>query len=86
MAAEILMGTRSKRSHQVNAALWRILVGCLGLYPTLLLVLSFLAPLTRDLSFPLMVLVEVVVLVPFTQLISFPLAGWLVGRLRQINQ
>ena len=66
MAAETLMNTRSKRSHPVNAGLWRILLGWLGFYPTLLLVLSFLAP--------------------FTQLISFPLAGWLVGRLRQINQ
>ena len=79
------MHTRSKRSHQINAAFWRVLVGCLGLYPTLLLVLSILAPLTRDLSFPVMVLVEVLVLVPITQLVSFPLAGWLVARLRRIN-
>jgi antibiotic biosynthesis monooxygenase (ABM) superfamily enzyme len=51
---------------------WRAVVGCLGLYPTRVLVLSVLAPLTRDLSFPVMVLV------PVTQLISFPLAGgWL---------
>ena len=75
----------SKRSHKINAMFWRVVVGCLGLYPTLLLVLSVLAPLTRDLSFPVMVLVEVLVLVPVTQLISFPLAGWLVARLRRID-
>ncbi len=80
LAAESFMTTRSKDLG------WRILVGCLGLYPTLLLVLSLLGPLTHDLSFPLMVLVEVVVWVPFTQIISFPLAGWLVSRLRRINQ
>lgn len=79
------MHARSKRSHQINAVFWRVLVGCLGLYLTLLLVLSILAPLTRDLSFPVMVLVEVLVLVPITQLVSFPLAGWLVARLRRIN-
>ncbi|HBN9703312.1 TPA: hypothetical protein ACPIBI_004743 [Pseudomonas aeruginosa] len=64
-------------------ALKRILVGYLGLYPTLLVVLSVLAPFTRHLSFPLMVLVEVLVLVPITQLFSFPLAGWLVARVRR---
>ncbi|WP_341304450.1 hypothetical protein [Pseudomonas sp. TMP25] len=61
-------------------------VGCLERYPALLLVLSVLGPLIQGLSFPLMVLVEVVALLPFTPLIAFPLAGWLVARLRQINQ
>lgn len=75
----------SKHSHTVNAAFWRVVVGYLGLYPTLLLVLHLLSPITHDLSFPLTVLVEVGVLVPITQLFSFPLAGWLVARLRRVS-
>lgn len=78
------MNSLSNMSHKLHSAFWRVVVGCIGLYPTLLLVLSLLGPLTRNLSFPLMVLVEVVVLVPVTQLVSFPLAGWLVSRLRRI--
>ncbi len=75
----------SKHSHTVNSAFWRVVVGYLGLYPTLLLVLHLLSPITHDLSFPLTVLVEVGVLVPITQLFSFPLAGWLVARLRRVS-
>jgi antibiotic biosynthesis monooxygenase (ABM) superfamily enzyme len=63
-----------------ESATRRILVGYLGLYPTLLLVLTLLAPVTHDLSFPLMVLVEVAILVPVTQLVSFPLIRWLLSR------
>ena len=59
-----------------KALMTRILVGYLGLYPTLLLVLTLLKPITHHQSFPMMVLIEVIVLVPVTQLISFPLAGW----------
>ncbi|WP_339772143.1 hypothetical protein [uncultured Paraglaciecola sp.] len=77
------MGKHSKVSHKFDSALKRILVGCLGLYPTLILVLSILGPITRDLSFPLVVLVEVVVLVPLTQLVSFPLAGRVVSFLEK---
>lgn len=65
-----------------KALMTRILVGYLGLYPTLLLVLTLLKPITHHQSFPMMVLIEVIVLVPVTQLISFPLAGWLITRLK----
>lgn len=63
-----------------DSAAKRILIGYLGLYPTLLLVLTLLGPVTHDLSFPFMVLVEVAVLVPVTQLVSFPLVRWLISR------
>jgi antibiotic biosynthesis monooxygenase (ABM) superfamily enzyme len=66
-----------------DSAARRILVGYLGLYPTLLLVLTLLGPVTHHLSFPLMVLVEVAVLVPVTQLVSFPLIRWLLSRLER---
>ena len=49
-----------------KALLTRILVGYLGLYPTLLLVLTLLKPITEHQSFPMMVLIEVIVLVPVT--------------------
>jgi len=65
-----------------KALMTRILVGYLGLYPTLLLVLTLLKPITEHQSFPMMVLIEVIVLVPVTQLISFPLAGWLITQLK----
>ncbi len=63
----------------------RILVGYLGLYPTLLLVLTLLKPITEHQSFPMMVLIEVIVLVPVTQLISFTLAGWLITQLKNFK-
>ena len=63
----------------------RILVGYLGLYPTLLLVLTLLKPITQPQSFPMMVFIEVIVLVPVTQLISFPLAGWLITQLKNLK-
>ena len=47
-----------------KALMTRILVGYLGLYPTLLLVLTLLKPITEHQSFPMMVLIEVIVLVP----------------------
>ena len=68
-----------------KALLTRILVGYLGLYPTLLLVLTLLKPITQHQSFPMMVLIEVIVLVPVTQLISFPLAGWLITQLKKFK-
>ena len=68
-----------------KALLTRILVGYLGLYPTLLLVLTFLKPITQHQSFPMMVFIEVIVLVPVTQLISFPLAGWLITQLKNLK-
>lgn len=70
-------------AHRLISVRRRILVGYIGLYPTLLLVLTILAPLTKDLSFPVVVLIEVVILVPLTQLVSFPLAGWLVAHLQR---
>ncbi|KWR80385.1 hypothetical protein ACNFIA_30135 [Pseudomonas sp. NY15437] len=77
------MQSRNSSGLRSVPALKRILVGYLGLYPTLLVVLSILTPFTRHLSFPLTVLVEVLVLVPITQLLSYPLAGWLVARVRR---
>ncbi|MBH0085966.1 hypothetical protein I6E84_07010 [Psychrobacter sp. SCQQ22] len=61
----------------------RILVGYVGLYPTLLIVLTLLKPLTQGLSLPVVVLIEAIILVPLTQLVSFPLAGKLVDILRR---
>ncbi len=57
----------------------RILIGYIGLFPTLYLILKLLDPVTSHMSFPVGVLVEVLVIVPVTQLVSFPLAGKLVG-------
>lgn len=77
------MNWRKNPPHQQGSMLGRILVGYLGLYPTLLVVLSLLNPFTRHLSFPVMVLVEVMVLVPITQLLSYPIAGWVVERIQR---
>ncbi|EXB38345.1 hypothetical protein J544_3845, partial [Acinetobacter baumannii 1461963] len=48
-------------------------------------VLTLLKPITQHQSFPMMVLIEVIVLVPVTQLISFPLAGWLITQLKNFK-
>ena len=64
-----------------KALMTRILVGYLGLYP----ILTLLKPITQHQSFPMMVLIEVIVLVPVTQLISFPLAGWLITQLKNFK-
>ena len=61
----------------------RILVGYVGLYPTLLIVLTLLKPVTQGLSLPVVVLIETIILVPLTQLVSFPLAGKLIDMLRK---
>ncbi|WP_025652891.1 MULTISPECIES: hypothetical protein [unclassified Psychrobacter] len=61
----------------------RILIGYVGLYPTLLIVLTLLKPVTQGLSLPVVVLIETIILVPLTQLVSFPLAGWVIERLRR---
>ena len=61
----------------------RILVGYVGLYPTLLIVLTLLKPMTQGLSLPVVVLIETIILVPLTQLVSFPLAGKLIDMLRK---
>ncbi|MBH0006116.1 hypothetical protein [Psychrobacter sp. SWN149] len=61
----------------------RILVGYVGLYPTLLIVLTLLKPVTQGLSLPVVVLIEAIILVPLTQLVSFPLAGKLIDMLRK---
>ncbi|WP_435980539.1 hypothetical protein [Psychrobacter sp. DM4] len=70
-------------SKNLEDRLIRILVGYVGLYPTLLIVLTLLKPITYDLSLPVVVLIETIILVPLTQMISFPLAGWLIKRLRK---
>ncbi|MBH0095406.1 hypothetical protein I6E61_03285 [Psychrobacter sp. NZS113] len=61
----------------------RILVGYVGLYPTLLIALTLLKPMTQGLSLPVVVLIETIILVPLTQLVSFPLAGKLIDMLRR---
>ena len=61
----------------------RILVGYVGLYPTLLIVLTLLKPMTQGLSLPVVVLIETIIIVPLTQLVSFPLAGKLIDMLRK---
>jgi len=61
----------------------RILIGYVGLYPTLLIVLTLLKPVTQGLSLPVVVFIETIIIVPLTQLVSFPLAGWVVERLRR---
>jgi len=53
----------------------RLVVGWIALYPTLLVILFLLGGITRHLSMPLATLVEVIVIVPVTQLITFPIAG-----------
>ena len=61
----------------------RILVGYVGLYPTLLIVLTLLKPITQGLNLPVVVLIETIILVPLTQMVSFPLAGKLIDMLRK---
>ena len=53
----------------------RLVVGWIALYPTLLVILFLLGGITRHLSMPLATLVEVIVIVPVTQLIAYPIAG-----------
>jgi antibiotic biosynthesis monooxygenase (ABM) superfamily enzyme len=53
----------------------RLVVGWIALYPTLLIILFLLGGITRHLSMPLATLLEVIVIVPVTQLISYPIAG-----------
>ena len=53
----------------------RLVVGWIALYPTLLSILFLLGGITRHLSMPLATLVEVIVIVPVTQLIAYPIAG-----------
>jgi antibiotic biosynthesis monooxygenase (ABM) superfamily enzyme len=67
---------------QIKNRLRQILIGYIGLFPTLLIVLSVLKPVTKDLSFPMVVLIETIILVPLTQMVAFPLAGWLFNRIR----
>lgn len=59
----------------------RILIGYIGLFPTLYLILKLLDPVTDHMAFLPGVLLEVLVIVPVTQLVSFPLAGKLVAKL-----
>ena len=53
----------------------RLVVGWIALYATLLIILFLLGGITRHLSMPLATLLEVIVIVPVTQLISYPIAG-----------
>jgi antibiotic biosynthesis monooxygenase (ABM) superfamily enzyme len=53
----------------------RLVVGWIALYPTLIIVLFLLRGVTQHLSMPMAILIEVIVIVPVTQLISFPIAG-----------
>jgi len=53
----------------------RLLVGWIALYPTLLVILFLLGGITHHLSMPLATLVEVIVIVPVTQLIAYPISG-----------
>lgn len=53
----------------------RLVVGWIALYPTLLVILFLLGEVTRNISMPLATLVEVIVIVPVTQLIAYPIAG-----------
>ncbi|MGB2833704.1 MAG: hypothetical protein WBC07_12190 [Methylotenera sp.] len=53
----------------------RLVVGWIALYPTLVVILFLLGGITRHLPMPLATLVEVIVIVPVTQLITFPIAG-----------
>jgi hypothetical protein len=75
----------SKMTHKFKSIRDRILVGYLGLFPTLLLVLAVLDPITHHLNFSMKVLIEVIVLVPVTQLMSYPLAGWFYARLKSLK-
>jgi antibiotic biosynthesis monooxygenase (ABM) superfamily enzyme len=53
----------------------RLVVGWIALYPTLPVILFLLGGITRHLSMPLATLVEVIVFVPVTQLIAYPISG-----------
>lgn len=53
----------------------RLVVGWIALYPTLLVIQFLLGGITRYLSMPLATLLEVIVIVPITQLIAYPIAG-----------
>jgi antibiotic biosynthesis monooxygenase (ABM) superfamily enzyme len=53
----------------------RLVVGWIALYPTLLIILFLLGGITHHLSMPLATLVEVIVIVPVTQLVAYPIAG-----------
>ncbi|HEY3301235.1 MAG TPA: hypothetical protein VGJ90_10715 [Methylophilaceae bacterium] len=53
----------------------RLIVGWIALYPTLLIILYLLRGITHHLSMPLATLVEVLVIVPVTQLIVYPITG-----------
>ena len=87
MALFLFINLIISRYHIMNKnskdRLIRILVGYVGLYPTLLIVLTLLKPVIQGLSLPVVVLIETIILVPLTQLVSFPLAGWLIERLRR---
>lgn len=87
MALFLFINLIISRYHIMNKnskdRLIRILVGYVGLYPTLLIVLTLLKPVIQGLSLPVVVLIETIILVPLTQLVSFPLAGWVIERLRR---
>jgi antibiotic biosynthesis monooxygenase (ABM) superfamily enzyme len=53
----------------------RLVVGWIALYPTLLVILFLLGGITHGLSMPLATLIEVIAIVPVTQLIAYPIAG-----------
>jgi antibiotic biosynthesis monooxygenase (ABM) superfamily enzyme len=53
----------------------QVVVGWIALYPTLLAILFLLNGITNNLSMPLATLVEVIVIVPVTQLMVYPIAG-----------
>jgi antibiotic biosynthesis monooxygenase (ABM) superfamily enzyme len=59
----------------------RILIGYIGLFPTLYIILKLLDPITSHMAFLPGVLLEVLVIVPVTQLVSFPLAAKFVAKL-----
>jgi antibiotic biosynthesis monooxygenase (ABM) superfamily enzyme len=61
---------RILKKHQMK----RLIVGWIALYPTLLIIVYGLSGITRQLSMPLATLVEVIVIVPVTQLIVYPIA------------
>jgi antibiotic biosynthesis monooxygenase (ABM) superfamily enzyme len=58
------------KKHQMK----RLIVGWIALYPTLLIILYLLGGITRHLLMPVATLLEVIVIVPVTQLIVYPIA------------
>lgn len=58
----------------------RLIVGWVALYPTLIIVLYLLHGVTHALSMPLATLIEVIVIVPVTQWLVYPLAGHVFAR------